>query len=176
MRAILVAAALVASGCHPEDIDAMERQPKLLPYAASDISPSGQAMRAPPRGSIPRERDLAEAQPEVTAALLATGRQRYDVYCGLCHGITGDGDSIIAGKMGQRPPPSLHEQRLRDLPAGEIYRVVTEGYGVMPSYASRLSAHDRWAIVAYVRALQVSQRLPVADAPEPLRRRIEEAP
>ncbi len=178
MRGILVALAtgLLASACHPEDIDAMERQPKLLPYAASDISPRGQAMRTPPPGAVPRERDLVEAQPEITTALLALGRSRFDRVCALCHGVAGDGDSIIAGKMGQRPPPSLHEPQLRALAANDIYRVITDGYGVMPRYATHLSPRERWAVVAYVRALQWSQNLPIADAPEPVRHQLEVAP
>jgi mono/diheme cytochrome c family protein len=98
------------------------------------------------------------------------------VVCALCHGLAGDGDSIIAGKMGQRAPPSLHEPRLRALEASAIYRVVRDGYGLMPRYAEHLSPRERWAVVAYVRALQLSQGLPLADAPEPLRRRLEETP
>lgn len=172
MRAICIAAAISMSACHTSDIDPMERQPKLVPYGARD----GQAMRDPPAGAVPRERDLAEEQPEVTPALLALGRARFDVVCALCHGIAGDGDSIIAGKMGLRPPPSLHEPRLRDLAAGELYRVVRDGYGMMPGYATHLRPRERWAVVAYVRALQVSQNLPIAEAPDAVRQKLEEMP
>ena len=125
-------------------------------------------------GTIPRERDLAEAQPELTPALLALGRARFDVVCAPCHGIAGDGDSVVAGKMELRPPPSLHEPRIRELDAATIYRVVSEGYGLMPRLSTHLAPRERWAVVAYVRALQLSQSLPLADAPEPTRRQLEE--
>ena len=115
MRSLVLLAALTAAGCHPADIDPLDRQPKLKPYAASDLSPDGRAMRAPPAGAVPRERELAGAPPPVTPALLALGRARFDVVCAPCHGLAGDGDSIVAGKMALRPPPSLHEARIRAL-------------------------------------------------------------
>lgn len=173
-RALCLAAALLAGACHTDDIDPMERQPKLLPYGTSEIFADGRSMRAPPPGTIPRERDLAEAQPEVTPALLALGRTRFDVVCAPCHGIAGDGDSVVASKMALRSPPSLHEPRIRDLDAATIYRVVSDGYGLMPRSSIHLAPRERWAVIAYVRALQLSQRLPLAEAPEPLRRQLEE--
>jgi mono/diheme cytochrome c family protein len=176
MRALCLAAVLLAGACHPEDIDPMERQPKLLPYATSDVFPDGRAMQAPPAGAVPRERDLEGSLPEVTPALLALGRARFDVVCAPCHGVAGDGDSIVAGKMGLAPPPSLHEPRLRALAAGAIYGVISDGYGLMPRLSTHLRPRERWAVVAYVRALQLGQSLPLADAPEPLRRSLEETP
>jgi mono/diheme cytochrome c family protein len=173
-RALCLTAALFASACHPDDIDPMDRQPKLLPYETSDLFADGRAMRSPPPGTIPRERDVAEAQPEVTPALLALGRARFDVVCAPCHGIAGDGDSVVAGKMELRPPPSLHEPRIRELDAATIYNVISAGYGLMPRLSTHLAPRERWAVVAYVRALQLSQSLPLADAPEPLRRKLEE--
>jgi len=166
---------LLAAGCHPEDVDAMERQPKLLPYAASDISPSNQAMRAPPAGAVPIERDLDDAEPSgasLTPEVLALGRARFEVACSLCHGLAGDGDSTVATKMSQRPPPSLHEPRLRALSAEAIHTVVRDGYGLMPRASLHLSTRERWAVVAYVRALQLSQSLVLVDAPEPLREKL----
>jgi mono/diheme cytochrome c family protein len=153
----------------------MERQPKLLPYAASDLSPLGQAMRVPPAGAVPRERDLDAREPSgaaLTVELLALGRARFEVACALCHGLAGDGDSVVATKVGQRPPPSLHEPRIRALSAEAIHTVVREGYGLMPRASSHLTLRERWAVVAYVRALQVSQTLALADAPEPVRSRL----
>lgn len=173
-RTLCLAAALLVTACHPDDIDPMDRQAKLSPYGTSDLWPDGRAMRSPPPGTIPRERDLAEAQPEVTPALLALGRARFDVVCAPCHGIAGDGDSVVAGKMELRPPPSLHEPRIRELDAATIYRVISEGYGLMPRLSTHLAPRERWAVLAYVRALQLSQSLPLADAPEPLRRQLEE--
>jgi len=174
--AALVTGAL-ASACHPEDIDAMERQPKLLPYAASDLSPAGQAMRVPPAGAVPLERDLdarEPAGPSLTPQLLALGRVRFEVACAPCHGLAGDGDSVVATKMAQRPPPSLHEPRIRALSAEDIQTVIRDGYGLMPRASYRLSTRERWAVVAYVRALQLSQNLVLADAPEPVRARLRE--
>jgi mono/diheme cytochrome c family protein len=177
MRAVLaVLAALAASACHPSDIDPLDRQPKLKPYAESTLFPDGRAMRAPPAGAVPRERDLAAAKPEVTPALLALGRARFDVVCAPCHGVAGDGDSVVAGKMGLRPPPSLHEPRLRALDAEAIYGVITEGYGPMPPLAIHLEPRERWAVIGYVRALQLGQSLPLADAPAKVRTEIEGMP
>jgi mono/diheme cytochrome c family protein len=176
MRALCLVAALLAAACHPSDIDPLDRQPKLKPYAASDLSPDGRAMRAPPAGAIPRERDLTDAQPDPTPDLLALGRARFDLVCAPCHGVAGDGDSIVAGKMGLRPPPSLHEPRLRALDADAIHRVITDGYGLMPRLSIHLSPRERWAVVAYVRALQQSQSLPLADAPATQRAEVEALP
>lgn len=174
--ALYLATALLAAGCHPEDIDPMERQAKLKPYATSALFSDGRAMRAPPAGAVPRERDLEAAPPEVTRALLDLGRARFDVVCAPCHGLAGDGDSVVAGKMGLRPPPSLHEPRLRALSAEELYAVISEGYGLMPRLSPHLLPRERWAVIAYLRALQLGQGLPLADAPEPIRRALVETP
>ena len=175
-HALALALALVGAACHPSDIDPLDRQPKLRPYAESTLSPDGRAMRAPPVGAVPRERELPGLPPEVTPALVALGRARFDVVCAPCHGVAGDGDSIIAGKMGLRPPPSLHEARLRELSAASIYEVITDGYGLMPRLSPRLQPHERWAVIAYVRALQLSQSLPLADAPAPVRAQLQGMP
>jgi mono/diheme cytochrome c family protein len=168
-RLSLVSALAALAACHPSDIDPLDRQLKLKPYAESDLSPDGRAMRAPPAGAVPRERELAAPQPEVTPALLQLGRARFDVVCAPCHGLVGDGDSIVAGKMGLRPPPSLHEARIRELDAEALYGVVRDGYGLMPRLSMHLEPRERWAVVAYVRALQLSQSLPLADAPAAVR-------
>jgi mono/diheme cytochrome c family protein len=175
MRALCLVAALSA-GCHPSDIDPLDRQPKLRPYAASDRSSDGRAMRAPPAGAVSRERELVTVEPEVTPALLAQGRARFDVVCAPCHGLAGDGDSIVAGKMGLAPPPSLHEPRLRARGAEAIYGVIRDGYGLMPRLSTHLDPRQRWAVVAYVRALQLSRSLPLADAPAEVRAELEGMP
>ena len=97
-------------------------------------------------------------------ALLRRGRQRFDIYCSVCHGRTGDGDGMIV-RRGFRRPPSYHTDRLRQAPAGHYYDVVTNGFGAMPSYVSRIEVADRWAIVAYIRALQLSQNAQWDDVP-----------
>jgi mono/diheme cytochrome c family protein len=101
---------------------------------------------------------------ELRLALLTRGRQRFDIYCSACHGRAGDGDGIIV-RRGFRRPPSYHTDRLRQAPAGHFYDVVTNGFGAMPSYASRIDVADRWAIVAYIRALQLSQNARWDDVP-----------
>ena len=109
---------------------------------------------------IPANPAEAKAIRETT---LERGRQRFNIYCSPCHSQTGLGDGIIV-QRGFSKPPSLHLDRLRDAPAGHFFHVITNGYGAMYSYASRIQPADRWAIVAYVRALQLSQNAQVADA------------
>jgi len=101
---------------------------------------------------------------ELRRALLMRGRERFDIHCSVCHGRTGDGDGMIV-RRGFRKPPSLHIERLRNAPAGHFFDVVTNGLGAMPSYANRIDVADRWAIVAYVRALQLSQNARINDVP-----------
>jgi len=106
-----------------------------------------------------------ETEPaELRKALLTRGRERFDIYCSVCHGRAGDGDGMIV-RRGFRRPPSYHTDRLRQAPAGHFYDVVTSGFGAMPSYASRIDVADRWAIVAYIRALQLSQNAQWDDVP-----------
>ena len=95
----------------------------------------------------------------VDRLLLEHGRERFEILCAACHGITGDSESVVAGNMDLRKPPSLHEDRIRAFPAGRLYRVIRVGYGLMPSYAAQLSVDERWGVVAYVqRAAVQSQR------------------
>jgi len=101
----------------------------------------------------------------ITAALLARGQGRFDIYCAPCHSRAGDGDGMIA-RRGFPAPPSYHTARLRQAPDSHFYQVITHGYGVMYAYADRVAPRDRWAIVAYIRALQLSQHAP-ADALTP---------
>lgn len=104
------------------------------------------------------ERDYASPLP-VTMALLERGRERYDIYCAPCHGRSGNGDGMIA-RRGFPAPPSYHTDRLRNAPDSHFYQVITHGYGVMYPYSDRVAPADRWAIVAYIRALQLSQHAP----------------
>ena len=106
---------------------------------------------------------------KLTSELMTRGRERYDVYCAVCHGATGAGNGMIV-QRGYPPPPSYHIDRLRQAPIGHFYDVITSGYGVMYSYAARVTPGDRWAIAAYIRALQLSRNAKPTDlAPnEPL--------
>ncbi|HVX04263.1 MAG TPA: c-type cytochrome [Rhodanobacteraceae bacterium] len=101
----------------------------------------------------------------ITPQLLARGRQRFDIYCAPCHSRAGDGDGMIA-ERGFPHPPSYHTAALRNAPDSHFYKVITDGYGVMYPYADRISPHDRWAIVAYIRALQLSQHASKSDLSE----------
>jgi mono/diheme cytochrome c family protein len=100
----------------------------------------------------------------VTGQLVQRGRQRFDIYCSPCHGRAGLGNGMVV-RRGYRVPPSLHIDRLRAQPDGYFYDVITNGFGVMPDYAAQIPVPDRWAIVAYVRALQLSQHAAMASLP-----------
>lgn len=103
------------------------------------------------------EADDADTFPfPVTAEVVARGRERYEIYCAMCHGSTGEGDGMIV-RRGYRKPPSYHEDRLRQARVGYFFRVMTEGFGAMPPYRSQVPVQDRWAIAAYIRAIQLSQ-------------------
>ena len=144
--------------------DNMANQPKLNPYEL----PYGSQVQwpvKPPSHTIARDQPLRPpGPPPVTVALLERGRQRFDVYCSPCHGRFGDGDGIIV-QRGFPHPPSYYSDVLRNAPNQVFYDVITNGYGVMFSYADRVDAADRWAIVAYIRALQASANATVADVP-----------
>jgi mono/diheme cytochrome c family protein len=153
-------------------------QPRLEPLAEESFFVNGAGSRVPPAHTVPRgqlraddafftgkiDGQLVATFPEpVTRELLARGRERFDIYCAVCHAATGDGNGMIV-QRGFPKPPSLHDPRLRDAPIGHFFDVMTNGYGVMYSYASRVTPEDRWAIAAYIRALQLSQHATPADA------------
>ena len=102
----------------------------------------------------------------VTAEVVARGRERYDIFCSACHGMTGNGDGMIV-RRGFRRAASFNDDRLRQAPVGHFFDAITNGWGAMPSYAAQVPVQDRWAIIAYSRALQVSQQNPAATAPSP---------
>jgi mono/diheme cytochrome c family protein len=162
---IIPAAALLLAGCGLS----MTQQRKLKTYAQSTLWPDGTSARPLPPGVV-AQGDVARAAeaatpPPVSDALLARGRQRFDIYCAPCHGLAGDGDGIIVAH-GFSAPPSYHIDRLVAAPAQHFFDVMTQGYGVMYSYADRVDAHDRWAIAAYIRALQLARRATVAQIPD----------
>jgi mono/diheme cytochrome c family protein len=174
MWILACAAALAAcdNGDALPDWSRMIAQPKLLPYGETALFADGRAMRPLPAGTISRDwiadpavrtgqtasgnTDVEDIPVPVTRALLDRGRRRYAIACATCHGTAGDGDSAVARNMQRRRPPSLHEARIAALAPGALYRVIMDGYGLMPSYAKLVAPDDRWAVVAYVRTLQLS--------------------
>jgi mono/diheme cytochrome c family protein len=100
----------------------------------------------------------------IDSRTMARGRERFDVFCSPCHGRTGQGDGMIV-RRGYRHPPTFHQDRLRDAPVGHFFDVITNGFGAMPDYATQIKAEDRWAIVAFVRALQLSEHATIAEVP-----------
>jgi mono/diheme cytochrome c family protein len=101
---------------------------------------------------------------ELDRELLDRGRRRYDIYCAPCHDRTGSGNGIVV-QRGLVPPPSFHDARIRAMPVGEIFNVISNGVRNMPSYAAQIPVRDRWAITAYVRALQVARKAGLEDVP-----------
>ncbi|QRK11270.1 cytochrome c [Archangium violaceum] len=189
MRRLLLCVPLVAvlAGC-PVDLQGwagMDHQPKALPYRDSPFFADDRVMRQPPPGTVPRSRrgqsrlfltgrEVPDAgSPDagyldgvplpLTRDVVEGGGRFYEIYCATCHGILGDGVSQVARNMALRPPPSLLD--LPPYPDGYYYAVISEGYGLMPAYAEKLTPAQRWAVVAYVRALQVSQRARLEDVP-----------
>lgn len=108
----------------------------------------------------------------VTRAQLERGRERFEIYCAVCHGRTGEANGMIV-QRGFPTPPSLHIDRLREMPVGHFFDVITNGFGLMYSYAARVEPSDRWAIAAYIRALQLSQHAQITDAEPPQQAELE---
>ncbi|MCX6549548.1 MAG: cytochrome c [Acidobacteria bacterium] len=177
------AAALLVAGCRQD----MHDQPKFKPYAKSDFYADQRSARPLVDGTVARghlhddtllytgkaEGKPAEVFPfEITAAVMDRGRERFDIYCSPCHGRAGVGDGMIV-RRGYRRPPTFHQDRLRQAAPGYVFDVITNGFGAMPDYAGQVPVPDRWAIVAYVKALQRSQQATVADVPAADRARLE---
>ena len=177
--ALLLLVALSATAACRQD---MHDQPKVKPFGASRFYADGRASRDPVPGTVARGQLRADADllttglgPDgkpsgetpfpITADVLRRGRQRFDIYCSPCHGRLGDGSGPIV-RRGFRRPTSLHAERLRAMPIGYFVDVATKGFGVMAPYASQVPPDDRWAIAAYIRALQLSQSAP-ADVLSP---------
>ena len=182
--ALLAALSLALTGC--EALDPMITQQKVKSYRESDFWPDRISMRPPQVGTVAREdvapheiatgrspdgKVLTRLPVPVTRALLERGRQRFDITCAACHGYLADGVSLVARNMSLRPPPSLLARAQQ--PDGWYFQVMSEGFGLMPSYASALTVEDRWAIVAYLRALQLSQSARVETLPPAERARLE---
>jgi mono/diheme cytochrome c family protein len=196
LPALLAAACLTVVGCEKSMQD-MYDQPRYKPFAESSLFADGRSARTPPEGTVPhadgpfagtssgrvgideaeqaRAAEAASAIPyPVTRAVLERGRERFTIYCQPCHSPVGDGDGLIV-RRGFPAPQSFHVERLRAAPDRHFFDVITHGYGVMYPYADRVAPEDRWAIVAYIRALQLSQGAKLADLPDEVRRELAEA-
>jgi mono/diheme cytochrome c family protein len=184
--ACLAAAAFWIAGCD----QAMSIQPKRMPLQSSTFFADGRSSRSPVPGTVPQGGlrldehlyrglsggDFARTFPgTITEETLARGRERFNIFCSPCHGRTGGGHGTVV-ERGYRAPPSFHQDRLRQAPPGYLFDVVTRGQGAMPGYADQVPAQDRWAILAYIRALQLSQAAPEGDVPPEELRRLEALP
>jgi hypothetical protein len=177
---------LACAGCRQD----MHVQPRYNPYDPADFFSGGQSARLPIAGTVPRgelttgpgellytgklngEPSVAFPFP-VTREVLERGRQRYDIYCAPCHGLSGDADGMIV-RRGFRTPPSLHTDRLRAAPPGHFFDVITDGFGMMFPYGYRVPPRDRWAIIAYIRALQLSRQSSIEDVPAAERKKLQD--
>ena len=178
-----LAASVLVAGCRQD----MHDQPKFKPYAKSDFYADQRSARPLVDGTIARghlnEDTLlvtgkVDGKPAavfpfaITKAVMDRGHERYDIFCSPCHSRTGMGDGMIV-RRGYRKPPTFHLDRLRQAAPGYVFDVITNGFGAMPDYAAQIPVSDRWAIVAYLRALQRSQQATVSDVPAAERARLE---
>lgn len=161
--AVPLLALLALCACRQQD---MYGQQKAFFWGTFDYFRNGREMQAPPEGTVARNSpDQAVPQPSViTADMLAEGQIQYNVNCAPCHDQTGDAEGMIVGR-GFPKPPELFSKQILNKPAKEIYKVIQDGHGVMYSYATRVEPAQRWAIIAYIRALQLSQHAQVASLP-----------
>ncbi len=184
LLALATLAASLAAGCAD-----MKDQPRFEPLEANAFFPDGRSSRPLVEGTVARghlrdddrfyrgldpDGSFVDRVPiEVDAALLARGRERFDIYCAPCHSQIGDGLGMIV-RRGYKQPNTYHSDRLRGIEDGYFYDVITNGFGKMSSYAAQVKPRDRWAIVAYIRALQLSQHTPVAAVAPEVRRALEQ--
>ena len=178
--------ALVVAGCRQDMHDA----PRYEAFEASQFFADGRASREAPTGTVPRgwlradeALNTGRANGELVAEFpfpmsaddMTRGRERYNIYCTPCHGIVGDGQGMVV-QRGLRRAASYHQDRLRDERVGYFYDVITNGFGAMQGYAEQIPVRDRWLIVAYVRALQLSQHATIADVPADRQGSLDAAP
>lgn len=183
-RSTLLVLGLALAGCSRLD---MQDQPKYRPQRPSEFFADGRSERQPVDGTIARGalnedtafyegkdaagKDVEEFPIAVDKAVIVRGEQRFDVYCAPCHGRIGNGLGMIV-RRGFKQPPSYHIDRLRTAPVGHYYDVISNGYGAMLNYAAQLQPRDRWAVIAYIRALQYSENANINDLPQEARSRV----
>jgi mono/diheme cytochrome c family protein len=168
----------------------MHQAPRYDPLEESPVLPKGSSAQPLVAGTVARG-FLNDDEPLNTGKLngsavttfpfaitredLDRGQQRFDIYCAPCHGRTGQGNGLVV-QRGYRQPPSYHQDRLRNVPVGYFFDVITNGFGVMPDYRDQVKVGDRWRIVAYIRALQLSQHATAADVPADEMKKLESGP
>jgi mono/diheme cytochrome c family protein len=167
----------------------MHDQPKYSPLEASSFFPDGTASRAPVPGTVARGqlredellyRGTLDGQPAdvfpfaIDETVMARGQETFNAFCAPCHGRTGVGDGIVV-QRGYTRPPDLTDENARSAPVGHYFNVITNGFGAMPDHAAQVKVHDRWAIAAYLRALQASATASITDIPATERARLEAA-
>lgn len=172
---VLTVATMTLAGCRQD----MHNQPKYKPLRISHFYADQRSARPIVEGTVARgqldadsyyytgkvDGKLATEFPfPITQQVLNRGQERYNIYCSPCHSEIGDGNGMIV-QRGFKKPPSYHTDRLRNAPVGHFFDVITNGFGAMGDYSSQIPVHDRWAIVAYIRALQYSQNATRADLP-----------
>jgi hypothetical protein len=181
---LLAVAGMTLAGCARLD---MQDQPKYKPQRPSEFFADGRSERQPVDGTIARGaldedtafyegkdgdgEDITDFPIAINKAVIERGHQRFDVYCSPCHGRIGNGLGMIV-RRGFKQPPSYHIDRLREAPVGHFYDVISNGYGGMLNYAAQVQPRDRWAIIAYIRALQYSENANINDLPAEARNRI----
>ena len=180
VAALAAAAAALGAGCNELDLERMTEQPRFTAYEACEVCPEGTIMMQPPAGTVSREAELGPSELmsgrtgdayaaripiPLDAPLLARGQNRYDIFCAACHGRLGNGISQVAENMTLRRPPNLLGPPYADYPPGRVYAVIAEGYGLMRSYAAELPVRDRWAVVAYLEALELAQQVALDALP-----------
>ncbi len=184
--ALLLLAAAGAASCRQDMHDQPKYKPfRYSPFFGDDRSERPQVEDTVARGQLREDdalyrgkvgRDFVSTFPvPVDSTLVLRGQERFTIYCSPCHGQTGRGDGMVV-QRGYRRPPSFHIDRLRQQPPGYFYDVITNGFGAMPDYATQIPVGDRWAIVAYLRALQMSENATLADVPEDVRARLQAEP
>jgi hypothetical protein len=184
LAAACAAASLIfGGGCEYLRQD-MANQPKNRPLSPSEFFGDGRSERplvenAVARGAIADDelsvpKDSNNFPLTVDLKLLGRGEERYNIFCSPCHGLQGDGNGMVAMR-GMKRPPSYHQDRLRQMPNGYVYDVMTNGFGQMLGYSAQIPPRDRWAIIAYIRALQLSRNMKAADLPAELREKLNQS-
>ncbi len=181
--ACAVASLIFGGGCEYLRQD-MANQPKNRPLSPSEFFGDGRSERplvenAVAHGAIADDelfvpKDSNNFPLTVDLKLLGRGEERYNIFCSPCHGLQGDGNGMVAMR-GMKRPPSYHQERLRQVPNGYVYDVITNGFGQMLGYSAQIPLRDRWAIIAYIRALQLSRNMKAADLPAELRERLNQS-